>query len=82
MNTDSSQILDAALHLPDDERASLAYQLLQTLKPRGVSSADDAGFEDELERRVNDYEAGKTGASDWDDVARRAEAALRERKSS
>ena len=70
MSTDSSHIFDATLGLSDDERAKLAQQLLQTLKPSGVSSADDSAFEAELDRRVADYEAGKTSASDWDDVAR------------
>jgi putative addiction module component (TIGR02574 family) len=79
MSSSSSDILDAALGLSDQERAGLAYRLLQSLKPAGVPAEDDA-FDAELQRRVNDYEAGRTHASDWDEVAARLEAKLREKK--
>ncbi len=69
MSTNSPNIFDAALTLPAAERASLAYRLLQSLKPPSVVSDGDAEFEAELERRVADYAAGKTEASDWDEVA-------------
>ena len=82
MSTDSPDFLDAALSLPDRERASLAYQLLQSLKPPELVSDGNVKFEAELERRVEDYEAGRTGASDWDDVAARLRTKLRERNSS
>ena len=45
MSTDSSHIFDAALGLSADDRASLAYRLLQSLKPPGVRSDSDAKFE-------------------------------------
>ena len=82
MSDDSIDILDAALSLSDPERASLAYRLLQSLKPPKVVSDADANFEVELERRVEDYEAGRTTASDWDAVAERLRTKLQERNSS
>lgn len=82
MSTDSSNIFDAALNLSDQQRASLAYRLLQSLKLPELLSDDDVKFESELERRVEDYEAGRTCASDWDDVATRLRARLQERDSS
>ena len=82
MSTDSPNILDAALNLSDQERANLAYRLLQTLKPPDHVSDGDAEFESELERRIDDYEAGKTVASDWDEAAARLQNKLKERDSS
>ena len=82
MSTDSPDIFDAALNLPDADRASLAYRLLQSLRPPGGISDGDAGFEAELERRVADYDAGKTEACDWDEVAARLRRTLRQRTSS
>jgi putative addiction module component (TIGR02574 family) len=40
----------------------------------------DASFARELERRAQDFEAGKTQAADWDDVARRLREALSEKR--
>ncbi len=82
MSSDSPDILDAALNLSDPERANLAYRLLQSLKAPEVVSDGDAKFEAELGRRVEDYDAGRTSASDWDEVAARLRAELKERKSS
>ena len=82
MSSDSPDILDAALSLSDEERASLADRLLQSLKPSDLVSDGDVEFEAELERRVDDYEAGRSDASDWGEVASRLKAKLQERDSS
>ena len=82
MSVDSTNVFDAALKLSDGDRASLAYQLLQTLKPAGVMNEDDAQFADELDRRVAAYQEGKSVAADWEDVAVRLHQALQEKKSS
>ena len=82
MSTDSANVFDAALGLPDGDRASLAYQLLQSLKPHAVMSEDDPNFVDELERRVAAYERGDSVAADWDDVALRLRHALGEKNHS
>jgi putative addiction module component (TIGR02574 family) len=82
MSSDTPNILNAALNLSGPERASLAYRLLQSLKPSGVLSDSDVQFESELERRVEDYEASRTTASDWNEAAARLQSKLNERKSS
>lgn len=74
--------VDGALNLSDPERANLAYRLLQSLKPPKVLSDEDSQFESELDRRIEDYEGGRTTAADWADVASRLQAKLKERKSS
>ena len=81
MNNESTQIFGAALSLPPDMRADLAYRLLQTLKPSNVLSEDDPGFAAELERRMTAYEAGEATASDWDAVSQRLRKALDDRNS-
>ena len=81
MTTRLSEVFEAALRLPDAERARLVYRLLQSLKPPGIVSDDDVAFEAELERRVSEYDAGKTEASDWNEVATRLRKALRRRPS-
>ena len=82
MSTNSSHVFDAALGLSEEDRASLAYRLLQSLQPPGVSGDSDPGFERELDRRVADYDAGRTQASDWDDAAARLREALEQEGSS
>ncbi len=82
MSNEIPSIVDAALNLSDPERASLAYRLLQSLKPPKVLSDGDSQFESELDRRVENYEARRTTASDWDEVASRLQAKLKERESS
>jgi len=82
MSTDSSHVFDAALGLSDEDRASLAYRLLQSLRPPGGCSDMDPGFEAELERRVAHYESGKTQASDWDEVTSRLREALDKKEAS
>lgn len=72
----TSEIYAAATALPEQSRAELAYQLLQSLKPPAVLSDEEPGFSRELDRRVDAYEAGEASASDWDDVSVRLRQAL------
>jgi putative addiction module component (TIGR02574 family) len=74
----ASEIYAAATALPEQSRAELAYQLLQSLKPPTVLSDEEPGFSTELERRVDAYEAGETTASEWDDVSARLRQVLDE----
>lgn len=76
MTTDGTKIYDNALALGDDERAALAYRLLQSLKPPGVITEDEPSFVDELQRRSAAYDAGQTTADDWEAVSQRLRAAL------
>ena len=82
MSIDPSEVLQAALSLPDEERAGMAYRLLQSLTPPAVMSDADPALQTELERRVSAYEAGQSIASDWDQVSERLRSALKNRGSS
>ena len=76
-----TRIYDAALSLADEERADLAYKLLQSLKPPSVLSADTPESEDKLERRIAAYEAGEASADDWDTASARLRQALQDKQS-
>jgi putative addiction module component (TIGR02574 family) len=82
MSTGLPDVFAAALALPEDARASLAFELLGSLRCPTVPSEDDAGFIDELDRRVDAYDRGECTASDWADVDRRMKQALQSRRSS
>ena len=82
MSSEAPNIVDAALSLSDTERAQLAYRLLQSLKPDDVLDERSPDFQEELDRRVADYDSGKTHASDWDDVAARMRESLKSRSPS
>lgn len=82
MTVISGSVFEAALALPDEQRANLAYQLLGSLRPVGALSEDDDHFDLELERRMQAYEAGETTASSWDEVDARLTKSLAVRKSS
>ena len=73
---ESASLYEAALSLPEQQRADLAYRLLESLEPAAGLSETSPGFEDELERRMRAYEQGTTTASDWDAVSARLRAAL------
>ena len=75
-----ARIYDAALSLADEERADLAYKLLQRLKPPSIFSADTPEFEGELERRIAAYEAGQASADDWDAASARLRKALQDKQ--
>jgi len=75
-------VLAAALLLSDGERATLAYELLGSLKPPSALSDDDRGLTDELQRRLEAYELDPTTAVEFDDMDRRIRQALQQRRTS
>ena len=81
MGIDPAELRKAALSLPKDERAGLAYELLQSLLPATALAEDDPVFQRELDHRVDAYEAGETSVSDWADVSERLRAILKRRYS-
>ena len=67
-------VLNAALDLPDDERADLVDDLVQSLGPAKLSEVDLA-WAAEAESRIDAYEAGEMVTHSAEEVF----AALRDR---
>jgi putative addiction module component (TIGR02574 family) len=66
--TDQTQtVLDAALALPEAERALLVERLLETLSPETDELTDDELFA-ELERRRAEVEQGLVKPIPWSEV--------------
>ena len=82
MSTDLPQLIATALSLPDDDRADLAFQLLNSLKPTGLLTEREPFLASEIEQRIASYEAGETEAFDLGEVDARIRQALDSRKSS
>ena len=59
MLTDGSSILDAALRLPNHERAELASRLLESLEPVFADADIEAAWAAEIKRRIDDLNSGK-----------------------
>jgi putative addiction module component (TIGR02574 family) len=67
MNARVDQLLEAALRLPDDERAAVVAALVDSLDD--ADDADDAAMGEswraELHLRREDLRSGRTTASPW-----------------
>ena len=78
MTKAAEKILAEALTLDTNERANLAAKLLASLD--GDPDEDvEAAWAAEVERRIQDIEAGRTKLVPWEDVERRLEEELRKR---
>jgi putative addiction module component (TIGR02574 family) len=80
MSNAMPEILAAALSLPDGERANIAYELLQSLKPPGIMDEDDEGFSAELQRRIDGYEQDPSRAEDWEAASQQIRDAIKQRR--
>lgn len=81
MSTDLPSIFAVALTLPDNQRADLAFQLLNSLPVPGIPIELDVQFKEELERRLIDFDSGSTTAASIDEVSERMRTILANRKS-
>ncbi|MGH2362056.1 MAG: addiction module protein, partial [bacterium] len=74
------EVLDEALKLAPDDRASVAVELLESLEAAPEENADvEAAWAAEIERRARRVLKGESSGTPWDDVRRRAEANLTKR---
>jgi putative addiction module component (TIGR02574 family) len=65
------QVLNDALLLPADARASLALEILTSLDPIGEEENVDQAWATEISRRLDSIRQGKSVLSDWDDALER-----------
>jgi putative addiction module component (TIGR02574 family) len=73
---DLSEVLKSALSLKLDDRAALAERLLASLDELGEEEAERV-WAQEAQRRLDEYHAGRAGAVDAQDVAKKARGLFR-----
>ena len=74
------EVLDEALKLGPDDRASVAVELLESLEAAPEERADvEAAWAAEIERRARRILRAESGGTAWDEVRRRTEANLTKR---
>jgi putative addiction module component (TIGR02574 family) len=76
MGSDSKTIGKDAAKLPHRERARLALRLIESLDPGKDEDVDELWLS-EAERRLSDYDSGKTKARNADDVLAEIEQQLK-----
>ena len=75
MNTESQQLLQSVLALPDSDRAEIAASLIRSLD-EDVDEDVDAAWALEIQRRIQSIDRGEVKLVPWDDVMRE----MRERR--
>lgn len=70
MSSDAVKLLEAALHLPPEDRAALAGSLLDSLDST-VDVDAEAAWETEIARRIQDLDHAKTRTIPWAEVRRK-----------
>jgi putative addiction module component (TIGR02574 family) len=67
MTTQSEQVLQTALALPETERAEIAASLISSLDEQADEAAD-AAWDAEIKRRLESIDRGEVQLVPWDDV--------------
>jgi putative addiction module component (TIGR02574 family) len=67
MNPETDAVFDAALALPEADRALLVEQLLESLSPDGAELTDDE-LSDELDLRRAEIQKGIVKPIQWSDA--------------
>ena len=70
MSDEAKRIFEAAMRLPDAERAALASVLKDSIGDGASFEEIEAAWIAEAERRREDLRAGRTNAVPWQDVRR------------
>ncbi|MBM3273766.1 MAG: addiction module protein [Candidatus Sericytochromatia bacterium] len=69
MSRQADKLFEDAQALPNEERAILALQLLDSV---GEEEPEiERAWRDEVQRRLADIDAGRTALTSWDDARRR-----------
>jgi putative addiction module component (TIGR02574 family) len=67
---EADELLKKALSLPEEDRATLAGFLIESLDTNIDASAEQA-WNDEVSRRIEELDAGKARTLPWEEVRRR-----------
>jgi putative addiction module component (TIGR02574 family) len=71
----NEKIKKQALELSDQERAELAHMLIDSLHPEKEFESEEA-WSEELKKRIDRYEQGKSSTKPWIDVKKNAQTLL------
>lgn len=71
---DAKQLLEEALRLPDEERAALAGELIQSLDSE-IDADAEAAWSAEIRARLERVDAGTAKTISWAEARRRIHAA-------
>lgn len=74
--TTPTEVINLGLALPESARLEVAAELLASVRPPGVLSADDPGFVEEIRRRCSEIDAGKAELVDYQESMARIRASL------
>jgi putative addiction module component (TIGR02574 family) len=69
MNAKTQEVLQAALSLPESDRAEIAASLIHSLDTETDADAD-AAWAEEIRRRLDAIDKGEVQLVPWDDVMR------------
>ena len=72
---DAKQLLEEALRLPDEERAALAGELIQSLETE-VDADAEVAWSVEIRARLDRRDAGTATTISWPEARRRIHAAV------
>jgi putative addiction module component (TIGR02574 family) len=75
MTDQAQEILQKALALSEKERASIAGSLLESLDGPADENVE-AAWDEEIARRIADFDSGKSGSVPWEEVQARISARL------
>ena len=67
MNTESHNLLEQALALPDTDRAALAASLFRSLDTEIDADADEL-WDNEIKRRLEEIRSGEVELVPWDQM--------------
>jgi putative addiction module component (TIGR02574 family) len=67
MNTESHNLLEQALALPDTDRAAIAASLFRSLDSEIDSDADEL-WDEEIKRRLDEIKSGEVELIPWDQM--------------
>jgi putative addiction module component (TIGR02574 family) len=70
MTKQALELLQKALALSDEERASLAASLLESLDSPADENVE-AAWNEEIARRIDDFDSGKAKTIPWEEVRAR-----------
>lgn len=75
MSTEGQQFLQAALALPESERAEIAATLIRSLDSESGDDID-AAWAAEIEKRIRSIDDGSAKLIPWDDVMQEVDGRL------